>query len=774
MERKGARGVPADMVHRWSKAPLSCRLCRAKKLRCDRAQPCSNCAQRNADCEYTESLPSTATRSDAARTKTTSKREQPLPPKEPFHPSLQRLEQIVLQQSKQGPQSSAQPSGSPSGNHVTAPVAGSADGQEPAWVSVGGSDASSPMNRVSKATSLVDEMSSGQLQQSVVAFGSGIPSDVEQLISPDPTTPDAILLARCLPPLSQAMELFNHFMHAIHPTFGVLHVPSTRALLQQIYQNLLDGDEPNMAGLALIYSVFAGAALAWSTELLGALQATQENAEMSFTTYSQLAVAILDNRQHPVPNSTVALQAFSTLGYVLAHSDGFSQTVHLLRSREMHMSRSLQIHRLDTAKRREERRLKGFNIIETEAQRRLWWHMVSSDWLLALSSGANEGVYLHQPRHMNVNYPSNIDDETIPASGTDFGLPISVPTSTSAFLCRIRLSEFCREVVDTLPPFAFHETDSSSSHDSEIDYDLILDLDTRLQYYIDALPFFLKNDQESLQQSVFVCHERPYIAWQRTFLHFAINMRICRLHRPFHLAGFTDPKYAYSRARCIRAAENVLELRRSMEDVAALINLNPSRFWLIVQHVFQAAIILAIDVSLKPDSPEAIPRRTEVLAACEMLQRSQHESATLKKAIQKNTRTLYRVLQNQTSLPKSHPALGSGIAASTSGFEYKDNLMNADTFSNGASLQHLGNGADALLYSAPTMMPDLTMPLVQDTATSMNGGNWPDATQTQQFDDESWGKLWSDVFNKGLDLDPMQWSSLMDGMGFSDISGEER
>ena len=100
--------------------------------------------------------------------------------------------------------------------------------------------------------------------------------------------------------------------------------------------------------------------------------------------------------------------------------------------------------------------------------------------------------------------------------------------------------------------------------------------------------------------------------------------------------------------------------------------------------------------------------------------------------------------------------------------------MSADAFSSGPSLPSLGNGTDALLYAAPTTMPDLTMPLVQDTAMSMNGGNWPDAAQIQQFDDESWGKLWSDVFNTGLELDPMQWSSLMDGMGLSDISGEER
>lgn len=51
MKRKASE-IPGTMLHRWSKAPLSCSLCRQKKLRCDRAHPCSNCTQRKATCVY--------------------------------------------------------------------------------------------------------------------------------------------------------------------------------------------------------------------------------------------------------------------------------------------------------------------------------------------------------------------------------------------------------------------------------------------------------------------------------------------------------------------------------------------------------------------------------------------------------------------------------------------------------------------------------------------------------------------------------------------------
>lgn len=38
-------------VRRPRQAPVSCQLCRAKKLRCDRQHPCSNCSARGVTCQ---------------------------------------------------------------------------------------------------------------------------------------------------------------------------------------------------------------------------------------------------------------------------------------------------------------------------------------------------------------------------------------------------------------------------------------------------------------------------------------------------------------------------------------------------------------------------------------------------------------------------------------------------------------------------------------------------------------------------------------------------
>lgn len=52
MAKRDSNGNPIEVMHRWNRPPLSCVACREKKRRCDRVQPCSNCAQRNTPCAY--------------------------------------------------------------------------------------------------------------------------------------------------------------------------------------------------------------------------------------------------------------------------------------------------------------------------------------------------------------------------------------------------------------------------------------------------------------------------------------------------------------------------------------------------------------------------------------------------------------------------------------------------------------------------------------------------------------------------------------------------
>lgn len=87
-----------------------------------------------------------------------------------------------------------------------------------------------------------------------------------------------------------------------------------------------------------------------------------------------------------------------------------------------------------------------------------------------------------------------------------------------------------------------------------------------------------------------------------------------------------------------------------MQETGRTLGFSRLHSWVAVQHMLHAAIILATDVSLEPDGPHTAARRCEVLAACEMLQSWQQESAAVvtPEGIQKCVRLLKSLIHKQS------------------------------------------------------------------------------------------------------------------------------
>lgn len=356
--------------------------------------------------------------------------------------------------------------------------------------------------------------------------------------------------------------------------------------------------------------------------------------------------------------------------------------------------------------------------------------------LLAFSGGCQEGAYIFQPRHMNVNLPSNTDDEFITARGVQQEFPLSVPTSMSGFLFRVQGAQLFREIIDALPSILLDS--------QEPDYETILELDAKCQEAVNKLPTHFKLDHESIELSRNVCRERPYIAWQRISIHFSLNTRLCRLHRPYHLEGVTNAKYAYSHEVCIRSAQKVLELRRAMDDVDPEIGLQPARFWTVMHQVFFAALILAMDVSFNPHAPDSEARKAKVLAAYQTLERSKHESGHLMEGIQKNLQTLMATLHKEPS----RSAAAAPNEPSLSG--------------DGGSGEASGN---CQLLSA-AQLPTSEGSSIHSSAI-VDNSDLPSGAWIDDLGESNWEKLWSEFVTVAPGLDVAQWNMLLEDVEFN-------
>ncbi|KAL4790511.1 hypothetical protein BDV19DRAFT_393992 [Aspergillus venezuelensis] len=671
-------GVPAGMTHSWGQPPSSCQQCRSKKRRCDRQMPCWNCAQRGMECVYSDQR------------------------------AVQKKARSVVESGGSG---------------------GLVNGEENGVARMEGEQTSggNMFERLKKLEEAVFSQSNGVLQTTgdgalgmaksqgtlpnsqllhfrSFSSHSGEPLDGEM---PDEAHP-------YLPPLHEARELFDHFTMTMHPTMGILHIPSTKVLMEETYQNLSAGITTDQSAVALLFTIFAGSALSATPELQQRLSARTAHAAAASKKYLQLARSAVESLR-TTPASTTGLSAMIVLANLITNETGHGLDGHLIRSQCYWMARSMEVHLLDTAKRQEEHRAKCCNIIELEVQRRIWWNLIATDWLSSFSGAAQEGTYLYHPSHMCVDLPTNVDDSEISATGPLEPKPLSEPTSSSFLIYRVKLASVCREVVDSMPPIAWGTGPC---------YDTVLALDARFHDCLAALPGPYQLNQDSLITGEQMCDDRPYIAWQRTTAHLSVHTRLCRLHRPYHLKGMTDPTYKYSRDACVRSAQIVLDLRRSMDETQTRVGFTPARFWVVAQHVFLAALTLATDVSFDGNAPDAEIRRQKVLAAYETLEKSTEESCGFRETIQKNLRTLMSTLNRE------------------------------------------GRDADGLNTNAPASNSQQHSMLLNQSSEPIDMAAAPDGEGLSDGSapwDENWDQLWSEFLAVAPDLDFSQWDKLLDG-----------
>jgi hypothetical protein len=244
-------------------------------------------------------------------------------------------------------------------------------------------------------------------------------------------------------------------------------------------------------------------------------------------------------------------------------------------------------------------------------------------------SGAQCGTYMIQPKQMNVNYPSNVDDHAINSLG-NYAQPLEVPTDMTYSIFRIDISIVFREIVDAA-------WDAGCELD-ELPYDLVLDFDKKLSNLL--LELDKKFDTFESNSSVYsegiqsgtTDQKMAILMRQRDMAHLGIHNRFSRLHRPHLVRGAQDPRYAYSRMVCLRSARTVIELGKVM---AARKEVQSLKIWSVNHHIFVSTIILVIDYCFNRDEPRAKERKEEILDCFRLLESRNEESTMATRGLKK-------------------------------------------------------------------------------------------------------------------------------------------
>ncbi|KAB8298723.1 hypothetical protein EYC80_000898 [Monilinia laxa] len=590
--------------------PVSCQLCRTKKLKCDRMFPCSNCRARKISCISAtgHAVPSQIQSIAPVLTESSSQGIEEL------NARLRRLEELLT---KNTSLLSSSTNASPVISRQETPAEDLQITNTVSWLE---SDAFE--HRAAHDTTKPDQLScEDEINQNFATSFLSSPT-----ISSRPGIDEKVL--SLLPSRKYAGILVEYFINTVLRIYHIVHVPTLESHFNKLYDDLEQNKQPQYDHLALLSAVFA-----LSVYFQGA---QPHSLTRRWTVLAQKAMCAANFIGKPTIES---IQATLLIAQHLLPNIGGIATFRVLFTTAMHSARSLGFDQLDCVQSKKRREGKLLNHVELETKRRIWWHIASTDWIMSFMSGPQSGTYMIHPQQMRCDYPSHVDDADIGPAGY-YSKPLSVETDMTYSLFRFQLSVICRGIVDAMQDF------DCEVH--ELPYETVLDFDKKLNSMLSEIPPAFRMDAKSRAQHKDIDKKYPFFAIQRTAGHFGVQTRFTRLHRPYLSRGAYDPRFSYSRMVCLRSARSVIELGTEITKMGKKQNFQPVRMWTVTHHIFVATVILVMDFCLNRDDPRTEERKAEIMDALKMLETCQETSTMAQRGLQQ----LRDILRRGTSSPQ--------------------------------------------------------------------------------------------------------------------------
>jgi hypothetical protein len=432
------------------------------------------------------------------------------------------------------------------------------------------------------------------------------PANVDEVVS-------CPLSMRCLslPLITEAIVFFDHYTKHIDPIQHVIYIPTVRRILDDVYSKVDRRQHVIPGHAALLLAIFASAAALLSRNTIDETQPfSPKDAHAASLYWINAVFELLDFSSRMAAASLEDCQAMIITAFLLFHTQGFSARARTLFASAVTVTREMSLHRLDEPKMRPTS-LTVTESAEMEIKRRVFWHVVASDWSLAASGGPQEGTYLIHPGHFNVRPIRNVDDEDL-LRDPPVDLPLSQPTTMSYYIQRVKLAELGRTMVDTIP--LFHADPLT------INYQDVIDMDEKFEAFFADIPPFLRTDERSIRDSKSIRAKYPHLGLQSHALSMIANTRRCKLHQPFLIRGSIDPRYTYSRAVSLKSARAAMDCtKRAINEVGSTVQKTG-----VISHLFLAYIVLVMDLCFNKNTGEdESMRKAEVIEAFQFFEEAQ-------------------------------------------------------------------------------------------------------------------------------------------------------
>ncbi|KAI1478541.1 hypothetical protein F4774DRAFT_385197, partial [Daldinia eschscholtzii] len=614
--------------------PVSCQSCRSKKLKCNRVQPCSNCAARGISCHFLVPPQGRTERTTAGHDSAE------------LIERIERLEAIILQSSAEKNNSQHAPDDS---RHASQSLLTPTSGRivEPDVHQTRDRDSDFLENIGTREDSLLSPLSYG------LVFRIGKIHEIHRAEASAHDTIEGYPSVNTIvtfPAYREATLLFQNFESHLDHMCRILHIPTIRSLIKTVYMRLGQGEPIPLGQAGLLLSIFALSAFFYRCSENSDIASDEQEAVHLSKVIGKAALDVLDYSRRNTSGTFEDVQAHIFMSLLYFHLDGFSARGRLLSTMAASMARDLRLHRLDAADERPAEKEAGVRaLIDLEVRRRVFWHITAEDWLQSAISGPQAGMYFIHPNHMDVRLPKYYFDDEILLSSESETTDGPPPNGTAFLLERIKLAHLCREIADTIPP--------ETSKALQIPYERIIELDKKLQDFISNLPFFFKTDPASREKSRRFETVYPYIPHMRYAITNAAHSRRCKLHQRFLLRQSYDSRYSYSRLACLESAFAVI---RGYEDPTEFDSpaYTTARMGLAMHYMHLALVVMVMDLCFNRHEADEAEIKTKLREAFQKFDDDRHVSPLPRRFLT----SLRDVLQKHEVYLTNQPTSGADSA----------------------------------------------------------------------------------------------------------------
>ncbi|RDW62415.1 hypothetical protein BP6252_11848 [Coleophoma cylindrospora] len=692
--------------------PVSCRFCRSRKLRCSREHPCSNCVSRGVACELeTPARPPSGT-AGASESELLER--------------IRKLERLV--ESQKGRQNEPAKLHHPSPGTTTQPVHSSIVSPENETLDTDIAYLESIYNN--------HELPQHKILSNKLVFKICPIAQITNAPAYINHATSSCEPVRCIwmPQYSEAKVLLEKFVQDIDHIHHIVHTPSLPDMLSRVYTCLSVPDSVTKLTSGLIFlflGIFACVTNLWThLDCYRGLFAACADANIQALLWVKALEDLLDIVHRTMGTSMEGIQGITIAASVMLHVSGFSRRCKALSNMALLLARDAGLHVLDHPSNAD-----SANLARTEIGRRLWWHLAASDWQApARFDAAVRGVYHCHPRQMIVRKPMNLNDEDLVDGMSQDQKPLSWPTMMSYPLQRIRVAEIMRSLMDRNPLIM--------SDTGGLSHDIIMDVDTELQLFINDIPPFFSMTKVELEATYQLSPLRAIsIVYQGFCLHSLTWAQRCKLHFPYFSRGSIDHTYAASRDVCLHSARQVIKTETLLSS-SELFTATRYKFLGLVASVFMASVVvLLMDINHNKSSTQRVKLSGEILDAIRILEHVRHESETAAKFLE----SLMRVVRKH-KVCKAVAPVGTGLVCS-----------------DGADVFNIINTQPAV-----GLLPPIT-------PTSMSESNEVDGMDIVHERPESGEDLsvyfneLAQSFEQGVDVGSFDWDSILSGLESSMI-----